>query len=655
MPISRREFLKTASAGTGLGLLPTAVRAALAGPSVSGTLGSIAHVVIFSQENRSFDHYFGTLRGVQGYGDPHPPSIQNAGRSVFFQPRDEGGWVGPWALDSASTAAQCVADVLHDWKNQQGTWNKGRMDRWAALNGPLAMSHYRRADLPWHYALADAFTVCDQFFASIRSSTSPNRLYLMSGMIDAAERHGDAVITNSFAAGKLAWTTYPERLQQAGISWRVYQEEDNYDDNALAWFRQFAEAPEGSPLHDNGMKRRVFADFVADVENGRLPAVSWIIAPTAESEHPPFSPARGAHYVNRYLQALAANRKVWQKTAFILAYDENGGLFDHVPPPAPAPGTAEEFINGIGLGLGARMPAIVCSPWSRGGWVASEVFDLTSTLRFLERWTGVAEPNISAWRRKVCGDLTSCFDFGVADYAFPGLPDTAALASAADRQCAELPEPTPPAGESPLPAQEPGQRPMRVQPYGLECWLTGHPARLGGGIRVHWRNAGSGAAALRIHPRAFRGDGPWFYLAEAGGEGEDFFRCGWPVDDRYDLELFGPNRFYRRFRGCCRFGAAPEPAIRLETPGPGQPAVIHALNTGDSAVTLTVLQRNGDNSAPRTWSLQLPPGETVRRQFPTEDDWYDYAVSLEGNGDFRQELAGHVEGKPGLTAPALFR
>lgn len=651
--INRRQFLKASAAAAGVSLLPPALQKALAGPVARGSLGSVGHVVIFSQENRSFDHYFGTLKGVLGFDDPHPVTLQTTGRPVFFQPRAEGSPMGPWHPDPAATAIQCTPDVLHDWKAQQGTYNRGRMDQWVRLNGPLSMSHYRRSDLPWHFALADAFTVCDQFYSSIRSATSPNRLYLMTGMIDAAERHGDAVITNSFAAGKLAWTTYPERLQAAGISWRVYQEEDNYDDNALAWFKQFVAAKPGEPLFENGMKRRVFADFAADVASDRLPAVSWIIAPTQESEHPPFAPNRGARYLYQYLQALAGHAKVWQKTVFILIYDENGGFFDHVPAPVPPPGTAEEYINGHALGLGARVPAVVCSPWSRGGWVSSEVFDLTSTLRFLECWTGVAEPNISSWRRKICGDMLSCFDFTAADHAFPGLPDGAALAAEADRDCGALPPPAMPTPDSVPPAQEPGQRPLRVQPYALECWLIAEPpSLLGDTVRVHWQNGGSRSAALRIGARQFRDDGPWFYQADPGLEGGDLFRAGWYGKGHYDLEVHGPNQLYRRFRGYC---GHPEPAIRLTTQGVGKPVAVAFHNITNGAARFRVIQRNGSSDEASRWFIDAPAGTSLTRQYPAVDDWYDLVVTLEGNEHFLQEMAGHVEGAPGLTRPRLYR
>jgi len=652
---NRREFLKGAGALAGASLLPPALQQALAAPAQSGTLGSIAHVVIFSQENRSFDHYFGSMRGVQGFADDHPLLIQGSSNSVFLQ-KNGTGQIAPWHLDSTVTSGQCVQDISHDWNAMHSSWSRGRLDNWVGAHGSYAMGYLARNDIPWHYALADAFTVCDQFFCSTLSSTNPNRLYMMTGTIDAAGKYGGPVIDNTEPAAGFKWTTYAERLQAAGISWRVYQEQDNYDDNALAWFTNFKNAPAGSPLYVNGMQRRVPADFAADVANDTLPAVSWVIAPAALSEHPYYAPNKGANYVSQYLQALAANPAVWQKTVFILTYDENGGFFDHVLPPIPPAGTADEFVSGTAIGLGQRIPTIVCSPWSTGGYVASEVFDHTSVLQFLEKWTGVAEPNISAWRRQVCGDLTSAFDFTASNTTFATLPDTAALATSADQQCKNLPTPTAPTGTPVLPPQEAGQKPLRVQPYQLACWLTQDLAA--GRVWVNWSNAGTKGAALQINADTYRTDGPWNYLAAAGTSGKDYFSAVTYGKGYYDLELHGPGQFFRRFRGYLNAKAVngqQEPNVTLATNGVGQPVSITFSNSGSQAVSFTVLQRNGDASATRSWTVNVAGGQSVTQQFPTQQDWYDYGITLAGSSVFYQSMAGHVEGAPGVSRPPVQR
>jgi phospholipase C len=150
---------------------------------------------------------------------------------------------------------------------------------------------------------------------------------------------------------------------------------------------------------------------------------------------------------------------VWRKTAFILNYDENDGLFDHVPPLVPKAGTKDEFINGRPIGGGYRVPATIISPWTAGGWVAGENFDHTSVLQFLEKFTGVHEPNISDWRRRTFGDMTSAFRFHDAKTHFPRLPETTKALAEAEWEVANLPEPTLPGATQQPPHQQPGHRP----------------------------------------------------------------------------------------------------------------------------------------------------------------------------------------------------
>jgi phospholipase C len=170
-------------------------------------------------------------------------------------------------------------------------------------------------------------------------------------------------------------------------------------------------------------------------------------------------PAAGADFVASKIEAIAANPKVWAKTVFILTYDENDGLFDHVPPPSPLAGTTDEFVGGLPIGAGFRVPTIIVSPWTAGGWVCTERFDHTSTLRFLERFTGVAEPNISDWRRRTFGDFTSAFRFGSLNLRFPSLPDTAALLAEAEQEVADNPAPTLPGADQVPPQQQWGWKP----------------------------------------------------------------------------------------------------------------------------------------------------------------------------------------------------
>ncbi|MEU7168645.1 alkaline phosphatase family protein [Streptomyces morookaense] len=475
--ISRRRLLTGAAAaalgGTTFSALPGSVqRAVAAGPARSGSLKEVRHVVLLMQENRSFDHYFGTLKGVRGFDDPHALRLSN-GRNVFHQPDSAHpeGYLLPFRLDTHKTSAQSIPSTSHAWDVQHEAWNGGRMDRWMpahrhadGADAPYVMGYHTREDIPFQFALAEAFTVCDNYFCSVLGPTWPNRLHWMSGTIDPGGTRGGPVITNDYPPTFYRWTTYAERLQDAGFSWQVYQGRDNGSYNVLNGFKQFREARPGDPLYERGMRRLPEDAFEDDVRNDRLPAVSWLIPSTAESEHPDSLPAAGADYVARKLEAIAGNPDVWNKTVFILNYDENDGLFDHVPPPVPLEGTKDEFVSGRPIGGGFRVPCLIISPWTVGGWVAQEAFDHTSCLRFLESWTAahgreVREPNISAWRRRTFGDLTSAFGFAAPARKPPRLPaDTREQLAEARQEVATLPKPAfPTTGQTP-PRQERGSR-----------------------------------------------------------------------------------------------------------------------------------------------------------------------------------------------------
>ena len=468
---TRRRVLGTAAgvagAAAGFDLLPGTVQKALAAQRPAGGFDAIEHVVVLMQENRSFDHYFGTMPGVRGFSDPEALRL-STGRSVFYQPDTENpdGYTLPFHLDTKTTSAQAIPSTSHAWQVQHQAWNNGRMDQWLpahraadGANGPYCMSYYERADIPFQFALADAFTVCDNSFCSVLGPTWPNRLFWMTGTNDPNGTHGGPIIANVTPNGYYTWTTYAERLQAAGVSWKVYQEADNYGCNMLENFQQFVDAQPGDPLYDNGMARQAAGAFEDDAENDRLPAVSWIIPTSTQSEHPDYLPAAGADFVASKIEAIAANPEVWAKTVFILTYDENDGIFDHVPPPSPRAGTADEFIGGLPIGAGFRVPTLIVSPWTAGGFVCSERFDHTSTLRFLERFTGVAEPNISDWRRRTFGDFTSAFRFDSTRRSFPALPDTAALLAAAEQEVADNPAPTLPGADQTVPRQARGWKP----------------------------------------------------------------------------------------------------------------------------------------------------------------------------------------------------
>ena len=470
--LTRRRLLGSAAGAIGgsaaLALLPPSVqRAVAAGPPRHSSISDIKHVVLLMQENRSFDHYFGTLSGVRGFSDPNALRL-STGRPVFYQPDsvNPDGYLLPFHLDTKTTSAQAIPSTSHAWSVQHQAWNNGKMDKWLpahraadGANGPYVMGYYTRDDIPFQFALAETFTICDNYFCSVMGPTWPNRLYWMTGTIDPGGTKGGPVISNS-APKPYTWTTYAERLQAAGVSWKVYQQTDDYGCNLLEQFANFKNAASGSTLYEKGVRPQPAGTFEDDARNDRLPAVSWIIPTSTQSEHPDYLPAAGADFVAQKLEAIAANPAVWAKTAFILNYDENDGLFDHVAPPTAPAGTADEFVSGLPIGAGFRVPSIIVSPWTVGGWVAGERFDHTSPLRFLERFTGVKETNISAWRRSTFGDMTSAFRFTDTQPVPPQLPDnTAERLAEAEQEVATLPKPKLPGAAQTAPRQEPGTRP----------------------------------------------------------------------------------------------------------------------------------------------------------------------------------------------------
>ncbi len=377
---TRRRLLGSAAGLAALSaasaLMPPNVRRALAEPGPKGgSLRDIKHWVLLMQENRSFDHYFGTLAGVRGFDDAEAMKLAD-GRSVFYQPDEKNprGYLLPFHLNTRTTNAQRMPSTSHAWDVQHAAWNSGQMNNWLPAHraadhhnhAPYVMGYFKREDIPFHFALAEAFTICDSYHSSVMGPTWPNRMYWMTGTIDPDGRGGGPVIVNKVPPGGFRWTTYAERLEKAGVSWKVYQQEDNYGCNMLENFATFQNAPIGLLFRrGRGMVREPEGKFEYDAINDRLPTVSWIIPQSTQCEHPDYMPAAGAAFLASKIDAIAANPKVWAKTAFVLNYDENDGLFDHVAPPVPPPNTPREFVHGLPIGGGFRVPCIISL--DRGG------------------------------------------------------------------------------------------------------------------------------------------------------------------------------------------------------------------------------------------------------------------------------------------------
>jgi phospholipase C len=470
--MTRRQFLAKAAAASSTGALldlagPVIEKAYGAGPC-PGHLTDIEHIVLLMQENRSFDHYFGTLSATDGFNTPSP-LFQQKGWNPATQRIDPAGVTIPFRFDTTRGPlldGECVQDPDHAWIAMHQSWNNGANDGWLPAqvsnspiqgNVPAPMGYYTRKDLPIHYLLADTFTICDQYHCSLLGGTTPNRLYWMSAWIDPDGTHGGPVLVEPDIQPlqHYSWRIMPENLDDAGVSWKVYQNKvlgalNNTVIGYNGLINDFKQAGDpSSSLARNGIAPTYPGTFAADIRANRLPAVSWVLPGFQYSEHPSLPVAVGAAAIVDVLRMLLSNPAVWEKTALIVNYDENGGFFDHVTPPTPPPGTPGEFVtvpdinavNGSGgirgpIGLGFRVPCFVISPYSRGPLKVSDVFDHTSTLKFISRRFNVPVPNVSAWRNSTVGDMTSAFNFAIPpDPSRPNLQHPALAALPKLTQC----------------------------------------------------------------------------------------------------------------------------------------------------------------------------------------------------------------------------
>lgn len=446
-----------------------------------GSLSDIKHVVILMQENRSFDEYFGTFPGATGFSDGAADGIFDQ-QGFAIAP----GGLTPYRMSTFTASGIQRPGHAHDWGAEHAFWNNQQINGWHQVppnpypNDPqygvdqtaAVMGYYAADDIPYHWALASKFALCDHYFCSALAGTATNRLYLMSGCIQdphppsplpagqwvgpATDNPplGQASAANPhppYSQGFLSWQTYTDMLDEMHVTWKVYDE--SYF--PPPW-------PTTSPAADNGWGgmnvldlfasdrasanfSKGYGNFEADAASRHLPAVSWLIPFFGLSEWEVNHPGDGAYNLALKLNALLENPDedygglLWDHTVFILVYDENDGHFDHVAPPI-APQGADWFDAGNGLepaGCGFRVPAIIISPWTLGGGVKTATFDHTSILQLLEQIPAVGAPcpNIPLWRRPSTsggpadspfGNLSSVFDFtsqpAAASAVFAQLP-----------------------------------------------------------------------------------------------------------------------------------------------------------------------------------------------------------------------------------------
>jgi phospholipase C len=677
--VNRRRFLQLAGATTAFAALSSSIERAAALPANhrSGTLEDVEHIVVLMQENRSFDHYFGKLRGVRGFGDPHPVRL-DSGKSVWHQ-RDGGREVLPFHPDADDLGMQFLEGLPHGWTDGQQAYNGGNYDKWLPAKGTTTMAYLTREDIPFHYALADAFTVCDAYHCSFIGSTDPNRYYMWTGHTGNDGKGGGPVLGNDELG--YDWTTYPERLEQAGVSWKIYQDigdgldaaghwgwisdayRGNYGDNSLLYFNKYRNAQPGDPLYDKARTGTnvkagdgYFDQLLADVKADRLPQISWIAAPEAFTEHSNWPSNYGAWYIAQVLDALTSNPAVWAKTALFITYDENDGFFDHILPPLPPKDAAQgrstvdvslDLYPGDSrrpagpYGLGPRVPMLVVSPWSKGGFVCSETFDHTSIIRFMESRFGVREPNISPWRRAICGDLTSAFDFSSPDSRPAPLPDTDAY-QPPDRERHPDYSPTPPADPS-LPRQERGLRPARPLKYAPA--VDGALDAAAGKFTLTFASGAQAGAAFWV-TGGNRTDGPWTYTTEAGKTLADTWNTVYSRGS-YDLTVHGPNGFLRVFRGP---GKTAGPEVTARHAGDGIELTFTHKGSGTAQLKVT----DAYGGEPRT--VRVRAGTTVKLtvDLTASRRWYDLTVTSDTASAYLRRFVGHVEnGRPGVSDPAI--
>jgi phospholipase C len=683
--LSRRRFLQY----TGLGAAAAVTAGCSRGPAApaaggrsaasealpagwTGSIADVKHVVILMQENRSFDHYFGTLRGVRGFGDKQVLTYQN-GHTIFQQPdpaRTDLGYLLPYNLTD-----QVDGDLDHSWDGDHEARNGGAWNQWVPAKTEQTMAYFTRDEIPFQYAVADAFTVCDGYHQAIMAPTSPNRMYLWTGTSSGwTSNPDDYTVDFGTDAGTAEVTTYPELLEKAGISWRVYTNDQvgdsgsypdfflgDYGDNPLWFYQQYntsnsrdggtselaargAVTPwqtgAGAPPLSQTHAAYVLSTFIKDVTSNKLPEVSWIVAPAGYCEHPSYTPDYGAHYVNTVLRTLFANPGLWQSTALFITYDEHDGFFDHQLPPCPEATVTDEHIGGLPIGPGTRVPMLICSPWTRGGYVDSNVYDHTSMLQFLAAWTGVKPANITPWRASVTGDLTAAFDFGHPDFSIPGtiptLDQTWALTQLTGGST------TPPAeGGQKMPAQEPGTRPHRPSVHQPFADVTVN--RTTSQVTAALTSTGTVGVSFAVYPDAYLPftSTPFTVLPSSP---RSYTWDATLTAGKYAFSVYGPDGFLTSFAGQvvpAGLNTGPVPLVTA-TPGSDTATTLQLTlaNEGQQAIRYTLTPNDYQGS---TQTVTVKPGHPTTISWPTDQyGYYDVIITTSTSDGFRRRYAGRI-------------
>ena len=780
-------------------------------PSIfaAGDINDVKHIVVFMQENRAFDHYYGTLKGVRGYNDRTSPLLPS-GLSPFYQPikgevthsilcgcyslkkpddsckitfnragadlkgiimsatcpvitdvlkgatpsitikdgescgsllaqvynaRIEGlvvkdyitsapscpsdlhvktnadanantsllkndpteNYLLPYPLMFNDTSATCMGAPEMAYESNMNMLRGGRVDAWNTARNPgYGMSYFNRTDLPYYYQLADTFTISDSYFQSTFTATCPNREMLFSGsnglsvaslnpplnpkqycMLDDSEPTDPG----------FQWETMAETLMKNNVSWKLYQGNDNFDDNGFAWFDTFRDAKEGDALYDLGMKRvnstspyGFIQAFEQDIINGTLPQVSWLVGPAALSEHASNHPQSGEDLSHRIMKILQRHPDVYKNMAFILNYDEGGQFYDHAVPPLPPTNatmhgggqstvttdgelTLESQFNidqGHPIGLGWRVPMMLISPWTRGGYVFSEVSDHTSVIQFIEQRFNVHCPNISPWRRAVTSDLTSAFDFTKPDYSWPAtFPKTINNVNISQKQCDENPPPAVPTEQN-MATQESGVKKQRAIPSYVFNVVDSIDTT-SKSINFNIQHVGkTTAGSFSVYDRAGVGSvnnytqsPPRWYTVESK---KSITTKAWNIDatDGYELYVHGPNGFVRVFRGNGVTDSLYN--VTLQYSPTKQHVILTMFNHGTTKDQLFFITDMAYGGQPQTITVKKGQNTATSFDVSKSGNWYDIAVTTSNEKLFLRRFMGKMEtGKDTTTDPAMGR
>lgn len=774
---NRRDFLKKTGLLSGAialqNVLPHAIQKAVAiSPDPGTTFYDAEHIVFLMQENRSFDHMFGKLKGVRGFNDPHPHILPN-GNKVWLQSDKNGNVYAPFRIDLNKTRVTWQGGLAHSWPDQIAARNKGKYDKWVPVKSAMCLAHYEREDIPFYYALADAFAVCDQHFCSSLTGTTPNRLFYWTGNIRADKNGTDkAVVNNSQAESRnnvfIDWQTFPEVLEDNGIDWRVYQNEvwtanlkgetddwlGNYGDNALeyvkrhnvklsAYFRKNGDKTSNPPLTAEEVEAKyqklspkeknlidrafttninhpdylalapfsykdtegktetlnipkgdIFYQFRKDVNEGKLPMVSWLVAPQRFSDHTS-SPLYGVWYVSEALNILTQNPEVWKKTIFIVNYDENDGYFDHIPPyVVPETGVNGKVSEGIDtrsdfekeagspIGLGYRVPMVVASPWSRGGFVNSQIFDHTSTLMFLEKFierkTGKAVKSdmISSWRRNICGDLTSVFKPYHGEKTDKPQPLVRDQVLDHIQQLKSKPKQNIPASLSSdvihqintssdlknipeVSKQEKGFKLACALPYHLkaDAALNAQKNKLIASFET--LKYSSGVPFNVSAQNTYNGEqgANWYYAVKSGDKLTDSWNMDLFDQGKYELSVQSANGFYRKFKGNQR---DPDLIVICDPTqnngsGKSKPRLsVNLFNEGKQALKVQIYDDKYHTGNNKVWLVKPKSNLSFEMDLKSSSGWYNFKIKAEGFETYLRHYAGHIEtGSDSITDPLM--